>query len=249
MNAPTPSERAEAPPRKNRAFTLIELLLCVSILSMVLASLFAYFHAGKRAFLEVRKRIEFEFPEQRLFELFGRDLAGFVAWRDRGLVLAADRLYFHVRVPGESIHRIDYVLRQGYRKGKPAWDVVRERRPAFPEDGVPVESVPIVEGCSRAAFEALAYARVPGPGFENEDDASDPASAPPNRFFTWNAWKHPFPPQALRVTIVRDGRRRACGRWLPEYRFSPRIEPLLEIDPENPDPENPAMPYDENEPA
>ena len=80
-----------------KAFTLIEMLLTVCLMTLISATLFNFFYMGKKVYSRVHKLNQQVTSYENCFHIVQRDILNMIEWQNCFMVLNANHLYFYVK--------------------------------------------------------------------------------------------------------------------------------------------------------
>jgi prepilin-type N-terminal cleavage/methylation domain-containing protein len=188
-----------------KGFTLIEVLLSISILTLIAATLLNFFYTGKLAYRKLDEYSKKETPAQELFQIIRRDLAGLQLWDDQWMVLNEKGLSFHKATEqgqGE-ICRVDYLPKERYEGDKKVYDIER-REILYPypkeEDSLkPRSKFMVIQGCDSISIRLLAMMKLPKS--EQNDPKNTPGNPEERKMMAFSKWEFKASPLALQIKI------------------------------------------------
>lgn len=115
--------------------TLLEILVAVSIFSILMSAMVHFFWSGKQAYLALKDEGAVFKDSELTAHIFERDLNDIYIWNDLYLFATAEHIYFYRRQSAgqQSIARIDYLVESHYTAEGQAYALDRYETP-FPGD-------------------------------------------------------------------------------------------------------------------
>lgn len=208
-----------------KGFTLIEVLLSISILTLIAAALLNFFYTGKLAYRKIDEYNKKETPAGELFQILSRDLASLIQWNDQWLMLNEKCLSFHKgNEEGQGeICRVDYLFKQHYEDDKKVYDLER-REVVYPypkeeETIKPRSNVVLIQGCETISIRLLAMMK--SAGSEQNDFTKSRGFSEINKMMAFSKWEFKESPLAVQIKIKFNDNEpvREWHDWLPLVRY------------------------------
>jgi hypothetical protein len=226
---------------KDKAFTLLELIICASLMTILFSTLYSFFSRGKTLYFRIEKENEKNSEMEIFSQIFKRDISCLIPWQERYLILSANQLYFHIAsLDSENPFpkRIDYELATRYFESTKIFDIKRTEKPILfpssPGKKTDPKSVTLVHDCKKVQFLLLSKFSSP---LKNEDESppeeKKDSQKPAYTIGWYPEWKFKEFPAAIQIQMKKlDNQEFTCSQWLPQAQFLPFEKvPTLSLSP------------------
>ncbi|EKD27014.1 MAG: hypothetical protein ACD_79C00925G0003 [uncultured bacterium] len=219
---------------KIKAFTLIELILTVSIFVVVASALYNFFYTGKKVYKRLEEFGKKNSEANNFYWIFKRDISNIVLWNNYTMALKAGEIYFHVldNTSLGKVKRIDYVLRERYFESGKVKDVERIERtlPIQKEVNVKaLQGVVLLKNCKTFNFKVLAKALLPEQETD-EDKDEEVLKKDVQKVIELPEWEEKSFPLAVKLEIEQAEKPlEIFYEWFPRYQYEFPKDPMIKL--------------------
>lgn len=230
------------------AFTLIELILSVSILTIIAASLFGFFHSGKMIYKRIQDRQNKNSSVNNFFQIIQRDVEHIINWQNCYMVLNSERLYFYTSNEDSmgQISRVDYIIKQSYKNSTYSNNIERIER-IYPYKEATYESTlkstVMVSECIDVSFIASTKTEIqeekppedelPKNELLEEAENLEKPKKPKNSILEFRNWQFNMFPMGLKIKINKlNNEKYELNFWLTKYIYDFPTESLIKLNKE-----------------
>jgi prepilin-type N-terminal cleavage/methylation domain-containing protein len=208
-----------------KAFTLVEILLTVTLLTIITATLYSFFSSGKIVYNRLKNnQIRYE-PSNEFFQILRKDLIQLIQWNEISMVLNAEKLYFFRKNDNEygKISKIEYRFIKGYEGNDKVTSVMRMEK-VFPFDNnektYGISKNILLKNCKKFSCSLLGKVKKEISDEEMDDFEEDEKKEESYILKIFPKWKFNEFPIALEIRFQNNSNDPIHFKeWIPQCRY------------------------------